>query len=172
MKRVQCKQSHSPVKSSSLLMRQSKLARVLAVVVVSLVHAFFHLHGLGEMRVTLQADNCVGQNKNATMMWYLAWRVITGQHDRIQLNIMYKILTRLILWPVQEVLLQTRPCRWHGWPSWLCLPVWPECLVCRSCCTRTGSTMIGMPSWISGLVLCLALRVVFDQEHPRLCSCP
>ena len=59
-----------------------------AVVVVSLVHAFFHLHGLGERCVTLQADNCVGQNKNTTMMWYLAWRVITGQHDRIQLNFM------------------------------------------------------------------------------------
>ena len=59
-----------------------------AVVVVSLVHAFFHLHGLGERRVTLQADNCVGQNKNTTMMWYLAWRVITGQHDTIQLNFM------------------------------------------------------------------------------------
>ena len=59
-----------------------------AVVVVSLVHAFFHLDGLGETRVTLQADNCVGQNKNTTTMWYLAWRVITGQHDRIELNYM------------------------------------------------------------------------------------
>ena len=59
-----------------------------AVVVVSLVHAFFHLHGLGERRVTLQADNCVGQNKNTTIMWYLAWRVITGQHEAIQLNFM------------------------------------------------------------------------------------
>ncbi|KAL5493627.1 hypothetical protein EMCRGX_G014833 [Ephydatia muelleri] len=59
-----------------------------AVVVVSQLHAFFHLHGLGENRVTLQADNCVGQNKNTTMLWYLAWRVITGQHERIQLNFM------------------------------------------------------------------------------------
>eukprot|EP00731_Ephydatia_muelleri_P000939 Em0001g939a len=59
-----------------------------AGVMVSLVHAFFHLHGLGERRVTLQADNCVGQNKNTTMIWYLAWRVITGQHDTIQLNFM------------------------------------------------------------------------------------
>eukprot|EP00731_Ephydatia_muelleri_P015052 Em0008g772a len=59
-----------------------------AVVVFSLVHAFFHLHGLGERRVTLQIDNCVGQNKNTTMLWYLAWRVITGQHDTVQLNFM------------------------------------------------------------------------------------
>ena len=28
------------------------------------------------------------QNKNTTMLWYLAWRVITGQHERIQLNFM------------------------------------------------------------------------------------
>ena len=54
----------------------------------AVVHAFFHLHGLGERRVTLQADNCVGQNKNTTMMWYLAWQVITGQHDTVQLNFM------------------------------------------------------------------------------------
>eukprot|EP00731_Ephydatia_muelleri_P027611 Em0019g484a len=62
----------------------------IAVVVVSQLHAFFHLHGLGEKRVTLQADNCVGQNKNTTMLWYtcMAWRVITGQHERIQLNFM------------------------------------------------------------------------------------
>ena len=39
-----------------------------AVVVVSLVHAFFHLHRPGEWCVTLQADNCIGQNKNTTMM--------------------------------------------------------------------------------------------------------
>ncbi|KAL5515749.1 hypothetical protein EMCRGX_G000959 [Ephydatia muelleri] len=58
-----------------------------AVVMVSLVHAI-HLHGLEERRVTLQADNCVGQNKNTTMMWYLAWRVITEQNDTIQLNFM------------------------------------------------------------------------------------
>eukprot|EP00731_Ephydatia_muelleri_P017401 Em0010g499a len=55
--------------------------------VIAVVHAF-HLHGLEERRVTLQADNCVGQNKNTTMMTYLAWRVITGQHDTIQLNFM------------------------------------------------------------------------------------
>ena len=59
-----------------------------AVVVCSLVHAFFHLHGLGERSVTLQADNCTGQNKNTTMLWYLDWRVITGLHDRIQMNFM------------------------------------------------------------------------------------
>eukprot|EP00731_Ephydatia_muelleri_P004661 Em0002g837a len=59
-----------------------------AMVVCSLVHAYFHLYGLGERSVTLQADNCTGQNKTTTLLWYLAWRVITGLHDRIQLNLM------------------------------------------------------------------------------------
>ena len=57
------------------------------VVVVSQLHAFFHLHGLEEKRVTLQADNCVGQNKNTTMLRYLAWRVITGQHEKIHVQL-------------------------------------------------------------------------------------
>ena len=71
-----------------ILIDEAEQASKGAVVVVSLVHALFHLHGLGERHVTLQADNSVGQNKNTTMMWYLAWRVITGQHDIIQLNFM------------------------------------------------------------------------------------
>eukprot|EP00731_Ephydatia_muelleri_P021837 Em0014g428a len=54
-----------------------------AVVVVSLVHAFFHLHGLGERRVTLQADNCVGQNKNTTMMCRTSCYLGTQSSDPI-----------------------------------------------------------------------------------------
>ena len=36
--------------------------------VVSLLHHFFETHSLGENHVHLHADNCVGQNKNNTMM--------------------------------------------------------------------------------------------------------
>ena len=36
--------------------------------VVSLLHHFFKTHSLGENHVHLHADNCVGQNKNNTMM--------------------------------------------------------------------------------------------------------
>ena len=36
--------------------------------VVSLLHHFFQTHGLGEHHVHLHADNCVGQNKNNTML--------------------------------------------------------------------------------------------------------
>ncbi|XP_035246446.1 uncharacterized protein LOC118212563 [Anguilla anguilla] len=51
--------------------------------VVSLLHYFFEHYGMGEEDVHLHADNCSGQNKNSTMMWYLMWRVLTGRHKNI-----------------------------------------------------------------------------------------
>ena len=57
-------------------------------VVISLLDAFFRLHGLGEQEATLQADNCTGQNKNNYMMWYLMWRVMNGLHKRVTLSFM------------------------------------------------------------------------------------
>ena len=43
----------------------------------SSVFYFIH-HALGEKKVHLHADNCGDQNKNATMVQYLLWRVMTG----------------------------------------------------------------------------------------------
>ena len=56
--------------------------------IVSMLHHHFVHHGLGETTVHLHADNCGGQNKNATMVQYLLWRVMTGQHDQITLSFM------------------------------------------------------------------------------------
>lgn len=39
--------------------------------VISQLEYFFANHGLGETEVFLSADNCTGQNKNNTMLWYL-----------------------------------------------------------------------------------------------------
>ena len=36
--------------------------------IVSLLHHFFQVHTLGESEVHLHADNCIGQNKNNTML--------------------------------------------------------------------------------------------------------
>ena len=36
----------------------------------------------------LHADNCCGQNKNKTVLGYLAWRVILGLNDEIELDFM------------------------------------------------------------------------------------
>ena len=54
--------------------------------IVSRLHHFFHNYGLGESDCFLHADNCVGQNKNHTMLYYLAWRVLTGLHSSITLS--------------------------------------------------------------------------------------
>ena len=43
---------------------------------------------MGETYATLQADNCVRQNKNKTMMWYLAGRTVTDQHHKIDIQYM------------------------------------------------------------------------------------
>jgi hypothetical protein len=56
--------------------------------VISFLHTFFKYHGLGEKRVWLHADNCVGQNKNNILMWYLAWRVMNGLHNEITISFM------------------------------------------------------------------------------------
>lgn len=54
--------------------------------VISLLHFFFENFGLGETHLHLHADNCSGQNKNSAMIWYLLWRIITGQHSAITLS--------------------------------------------------------------------------------------
>ena len=54
--------------------------------IVSLLHHFFEVHGLGEQQVHLHADNCVGQNKNNTMLHYLLWRTLVGLHTQITLS--------------------------------------------------------------------------------------
>jgi hypothetical protein len=56
--------------------------------VISMLDAFFRLHGLGEKRASLHADNCVGQNKNNFVMWYLMWRVMNDLHQEITLSFM------------------------------------------------------------------------------------
>lgn len=54
--------------------------------VISQLDFFFKQHGLGEKEVFLHADNCCGQNKNNCMIWYLAWRAMSGRHTEITLS--------------------------------------------------------------------------------------
>ena len=49
--------------------------------VISYLHHFFSNHGLGESDVHLHADNCTGQNKNNYLLWYWAWRTMSGLHN-------------------------------------------------------------------------------------------
>jgi len=54
--------------------------------IVSMLHHYLDVHGLGERRVHLHADNCGGQNKHSTMVQYLLHRVMTELHDEITLS--------------------------------------------------------------------------------------
>ena len=56
--------------------------------VISLFHHFLEKYGLGETHMQLHCDNCSGQNKNKYLMWYLAWRVMSGLHMEISINFM------------------------------------------------------------------------------------
>ena len=56
--------------------------------VVSMLHHFFENHSGHEPECHLHADNCVGQNKNRTVVGYLAWRVATGLNTKITLSFM------------------------------------------------------------------------------------
>ena len=54
--------------------------------IISLLHHYLAVHGLGERKAHLHADNCCGQNKNNYMLQYLLWRTMVGLHEEITLS--------------------------------------------------------------------------------------
>ena len=56
--------------------------------IVSMVHHYLKYFTYSEENVCLQADNCIGQNKNNTMVFYLAWRVMVGLNKSCELSFM------------------------------------------------------------------------------------
>ncbi len=56
--------------------------------IVSMVHYYLEYYSHGEDNICLQADNCIGQNKNNTMTAYLAWRIATGRSKSCELSFM------------------------------------------------------------------------------------
>ena len=65
--------------------------------VASLLHHFFCVHGFGEKGCILSADNCGGQNKNRTIVAYLAWRCIVGLHESVTYDFMLAGHTRCLV---------------------------------------------------------------------------
>ena len=55
---------------------------------ISMLHDFLEHHSEKEKDIFLQADNCVGQNKNNNVIQYLVWRVATGKSTRCSLSFM------------------------------------------------------------------------------------
>lgn len=56
--------------------------------VVSMVHHYLTYYGHGEEEGEFHFDNCSGQNKNNTVLWYGLWRVMTGLHKKIEFSTM------------------------------------------------------------------------------------
>ena len=56
--------------------------------VVSMLHHHLAKHTSTSTALGLHADNCCGQNKNKTVVAYLAWRVLVGLNQEIQLDFM------------------------------------------------------------------------------------
>ena len=56
--------------------------------IVSMVHHYLQHLTHSEENIRLQADNCVGQNKNNAMVGYLAWRVMVGLSKSCELSFM------------------------------------------------------------------------------------
>ena len=54
--------------------------------VVSYVHHYIENHGVNASIIHLNADNCTGQNKNNTLIQYLAWRVLTHRNKSIKIS--------------------------------------------------------------------------------------
>jgi len=54
--------------------------------VISMLHYYFTNFSLGESDAFLNADNCVGQNKNQFVISYLCWRVMSGLNKKIILH--------------------------------------------------------------------------------------
>lgn len=56
--------------------------------VLSMLHYYLAKNTSVKCRLHLHADNCVGQNKNKTVLAYLAWRCAVGLSDEVTLSFM------------------------------------------------------------------------------------
>ena len=57
-------------------------------VVVSMIHHYLSKHWKPAPVLLLHADNCVGQNKNNTVIQYLMWHLLTSETERIEISFM------------------------------------------------------------------------------------
>ena len=53
-----------------------------------MIHHYLHVHGKKEPICHFHADNCVGQNKNKSVLAYFMWRTLVGLNEEIILSFM------------------------------------------------------------------------------------
>ena len=56
--------------------------------VISMLHHYLEVHGKREPKCHFHADNCVGQNKNKSVLAYFMWRTLVGLNEEIMLSFM------------------------------------------------------------------------------------
>lgn len=56
--------------------------------VISMLHHYLTMHGRQEPQWHFHAENCVGQNKNKSVMAYLMWHTLVGLNDEITISFM------------------------------------------------------------------------------------
>ena len=54
--------------------------------VISYVHDYLNKHSFGVSNLSLQADNCSGQNKNIFFIFHVVWQMLNKMQDRITYN--------------------------------------------------------------------------------------
>ena len=65
--------------------------------VISMLHHYLTVHCHNKPILHLHADNCVGQNKNKSVLAYLVWRTLVGLSDEITLSFLRVGHTRYLV---------------------------------------------------------------------------
>lgn len=65
--------------------------------VISMLHHYLAVYSKKEPDLHLHADNCVGQNKNKSVLAYLMWRTLVGFNEEIILSFMRVGHTRCLV---------------------------------------------------------------------------
>ena len=65
--------------------------------VISMLHHYLAVHSKKVPHLHLHADNCVGQNKNKSVLAYLMWRTLVGLNEEVILSFMRVGHTRCLV---------------------------------------------------------------------------
>ena len=65
--------------------------------VISMLHHYLAVHSRNEPCLHFHADNCVGQNKNKSVLAYLMWRTLVGLSEEVTLSFLRDGHTRCLV---------------------------------------------------------------------------
>ena len=68
--------------------------------VISYTHDYLNKHSIGVGNLSLQAENCSGQNKTNFFIFYLVWWMLKKIHELITYNFLLAGHTKLLSWVI------------------------------------------------------------------------